>query len=181
MCESCLHSHVCILCLMRLLVTSITRVSKSSHRIIIVHHRSNQSIGTVVFVESVNNCQQYVTPSDRAVAQAASHRTFTAEARVHTRIIPCAMCGGHSNRIFSAVFGLSCQYHYTGSSCIGLYIVWGWTKGPLMTSVQRHILTPSTWTTWTCNAWDTVNYWCVIFTTRHISSRVKIMSLMSVS
>jgi hypothetical protein len=91
---------------------------------------------------------QSVYLGGRAVAQAVSHQSLTAEAWV----CPCGICGGQSGSgtcfsLSSSVF--SCQYHFI----VALYFRMssgGWTLGLLQAADQRHCLTPSTRTIYVC-------------------------------
>jgi hypothetical protein len=74
------------------------------------------------------------------MAQAVNRWLLTVEARVRARVFPCGICGvqngtGTDFSPSSSVF--ACQYY--------LYITWG-----TVAAVQRHRLTPTTWTTWHC-------------------------------
>jgi hypothetical protein len=84
----------------------------------------------------------------RAMAQAVSGRPLTTEAQVHVLVSLCGICGVKSGTgtVFSpssSVF--SCQCHSTVAVHCQIYSG-GWTIGPLQAVVQRHSLTPSTWT-----------------------------------
>jgi hypothetical protein len=82
------------------------------------------------------------------MGQAVSRRPLTAEARVRALVSPCGVCGGKSDT--GTGFSLSswafpCQCHST----VALHThisSGGWTIGPFETAVQRHSLTPLTWT-----------------------------------
>jgi hypothetical protein len=82
------------------------------------------------------------------VTKAASRRLLTPETRVHAWVNQYEICGEQSSsgRSFSPSSSIiPCQYHST----MALYTHIssdGWTIGPLVTTVQRHSLTPSTWT-----------------------------------
>jgi hypothetical protein len=82
----------------------------------------------------------------RAMPQAVSPRPVTAEALLRTRVSPCRIYEGqsHAGSGFSptsSVSPLSILFHR------GSYIIWELTVGPLMVTVQRYCLTPSTRTT----------------------------------
>jgi hypothetical protein len=62
------------------------------------------------------------SPVGRAMAQAASRRPLTAEARLRSRVSPCGICGGQSGT--GAGFSPStsvfpCQFHSTGAPLQG--------------------------------------------------------------
>jgi hypothetical protein len=61
------------------------------------------------------------THAGRAMAQAVSRRSLTAEARVRSRVSPCGVCGGQSDTgtgFFSELSVFPCQFHSTGAPLI---------------------------------------------------------------
>jgi hypothetical protein len=85
----------------------------------------------------------------RVMAQAVSHRLFTAEARVRARVGSSGICGGliGTGTGFSSIFSVfPRQYHSTVVLHTHLSSA-GWTEGLLVAAVQRRSLTPSTRTT----------------------------------
>jgi hypothetical protein len=80
------------------------------------------------------------------------------EAQVHARISPRGICGGQ-NGTGTRYSQSSSVFHYQYHSTITLHthISGVWTVGLLVATVQRHCLTPSTWT-WTNVGW--LNHSC---------------------
>jgi hypothetical protein len=57
-----------------------------------------------------------------AMAQAVSHRPFTAEARARSRFSPCRICGGQSGTgtgFSSCTSVFPCQFYYIGNPLVG--------------------------------------------------------------
>jgi hypothetical protein len=84
----------------------------------------------------------------RAMPQAVSPQPLTAEALLRTRVSPCMIYEGqrHTGSGFpptSSVSPLSILFHR------GSYIIWERAVGPLVATVQRYCLTPTTRTTTT--------------------------------
>jgi hypothetical protein len=55
------------------------------------------------------------------MAQAVSRRSVTAEARVRSRVSPCAICGGQRGTgtgFFPSTSVLPCQFHSTGAQLL---------------------------------------------------------------
>jgi hypothetical protein len=80
------------------------------------------------------------------MAQTVSRRPSTAKARVRARVSPCGICGGQSNTgtdFSPSSSGFPCQYDY---STRAPYSSGGRTIGPLVATVQRNSLIPSTQT-----------------------------------
>jgi hypothetical protein len=82
-----------------------------------------------------------------AMAQTVSRCPLTAEARVRGRVKPCEVCSKQSctgTGLSPSFSAFPCHYHST----VPPYTYhWGWTTGLLVAAVQRHSVTPSTWTT----------------------------------
>jgi hypothetical protein len=74
----------------------------------------------------INHCNHFKCLSGRAMAQAVSHRLFTAEAWVRAWVNPCWICGGQNGTgtgfsPSSSIF--PCQYHSTVT--LQTHITWG--------------------------------------------------------
>jgi hypothetical protein len=58
----------------------------------------------------------------RAMAQAVSHRSLTAQARIRSRLSPCGICGGQSGTgtgFSPSTSVFPCQFHSTGAPLLG--------------------------------------------------------------
>jgi hypothetical protein len=67
-----------------------------------------------------------INPVGRAMAQAVSRRSLTAEARVHARINPCSICGGQSGTgtgFSPSSSAFPSQYH--SIFALQTHIIWG--------------------------------------------------------
>ena len=61
-------------------------------------------------------------PGGRAMAQADSHRPYTEEARVRSRVGPCGICGGNSGTgtgLSPSTSVFPCQFNSTGVPLLG--------------------------------------------------------------
>jgi hypothetical protein len=69
-----------------------------------------------------DDCINVTLDSGRAMAQAVSRRSPTAEARVRSRVSPCGICGGQSGTgtgFSPNTSAFPCQFHSTGASLLG--------------------------------------------------------------
>jgi hypothetical protein len=74
-----------------------------------------------------------------------------------------------SGRIRSPPLSISFRHGFPWS-CVS----WGWTTGPLVAAVQRHSLTPSTWTTYGCHRNPDRGSNCALIERRTVSSIFKV-------
>jgi hypothetical protein len=79
------------------------------------------------------------------MAQAVSHSLSPRRPRVSGQVRPCWMCwqSGKGQVIFEFFSMFPCPPWLSTL----IYHLGGWTIGPMVVAVQRHSLTPSTWTT----------------------------------
>jgi hypothetical protein len=108
-------------------------------------------------IDQVTN--QLRTKPGRAMARAVSRRPLTAVAWVRDRFFPCGISGGQS--------GTGISFFSPSSSVCPVNIIpprihtqipsGRWTIGPVVAAVQRHCLTPSTWSTTTTIKPDAAN------------------------
>jgi hypothetical protein len=92
--------------------------------------------------------QTKVQTEGRAKAQAVSCRSHTSDIRVSRSgqfLRDLWWTKWHWDRVFSEFFVVPCQYHSTVALHTHVSFL-DWTIGLLVAAVQRHSLTPSTWT-----------------------------------
>jgi hypothetical protein len=91
-----------------------------------------------------------MTPVGRVISQAISRRPVTTEAWVRAQVSTRGICGeqiGTGTGFSPSCLVFPCQYN--SSLAVHTHMSpGGWTTGPLVAAVQRHNLSPSTWTTW---------------------------------